>query len=383
MTASTDGSLRRAVNIEDLRVLARKRLPRFVFDFVDGGAEDELTLRHNRDAFERLRFRPRVMRDVSQRDASTLILGLPAALPVIIGPVTLAGYCARHGDLAMARAATAAGLPFVLPTPSSAAIADVAREAPGRLWFQAYVFAERAVTDTLIDRAAAAGYETLVITCDFPVAGKRERDWRSGLLPKQQFTLPTLLDVFLHPRWIATVMTARPEFVNVQQALGPGRPAGPFVAQKMFDPALTWDDLGRFRERWKGRLLLKGVLRADDAERAVALGADGVVLSNHGGRQLDGAISAIDALPEVARAIGGRASIIVDGGVRRGADIARAVALGAEAVIVGRAALYGLAAGGEPGVRHALALLADEFDRVLALTGSASVADLGPDLLMT
>jgi (S)-mandelate dehydrogenase len=257
----------------------------------------------------------------------------------------------------------------------------VAREAPGRLWLQAYVFSERRITDAIIGRARDAGFECVVLTSDFPVAGKRERDMRTGLLPHQQFTLATKLDMLMHPRWLATVATHRPRFVNVERELEPGRDVNSFVGHGMFDPSFCWDDLKRFRDLWPRKLMLKGVLRADDAERAVAIGVDGIVISNHGGRQLDGATSAIEALPAIARAVGGRASIFVDGGIRRGSDIAKAVALGAEGVHLGRAPVYGLAAGGRSGVARAIAILADEFDRTLALTGSPNVAALTPDLI--
>ena len=372
-----------ALSIDDLRGIARKRLPRFVFDYVDGGAEDEVTLHANRGSFARRRFLPRTLVDVSQRDLGTTILGAPSALPVITGPMGLLGLTWRNGDLEMARAATTAGVPYALSTVSMDSLEDVARVAGGRLWFQCYVFRERAVSDALIRRAAAAGYEALIITSDFPVPGKRERDLRSGLLPARKFGLRTKLDILMHPRWLMTVATKRPRFVNVESALAEGSDAASFIPLNMFDPALDWDDFRRFRDLWKGKLLLKGVLRADDAVRAVECGADGVVLSNHGGRQLDGAISGMDVLPEVAREIRGRASIIVDGGVRRGSDIAKAVACGAEAVILGRAANYGLGAGGAAGVTRALDILRDEFDRTLALNGCCSPADLSLDLIAT
>jgi (S)-mandelate dehydrogenase len=371
-----------AVNIEDLRAIAQRRLPRFVFEYLDGGAEDELTLARNRDAFARLRFRPRTLVDVARRDSSASLLGGRASMPAVVGPTGLNGLSWRDGDLALAKAAATAGLPFAMSTVSMSLVEDIAREAPGRLWLQAYVFAERAVTDGILRRALAAGFECVVLTSDFPVAGKRERDLRTGLLPRQRFTLATKLDMLMHPRWLATVATRRPRFVNVERELGPGRDVNAFVGHGMFDPSFAWDDLKRFRDAWPRKLLLKGVLRADDAERALAAGVDGLVLSNHGGRQLDGAISGLDALPEVAQATGGRLPLLVDGGVRRGSDIAKAVALGAEGVLLGRAPVYGLAAGGEPGVAHALAILADEFDRTLALTGCAGVADLTPDLII-
>jgi (S)-mandelate dehydrogenase len=376
-------NLKRAFSIEDLRKIARKRLPRFVFDYVDGGSEDEVTLRANRESFRRLRFRPRTLVDVSQRNLSTTILGGPSALPVIAGPMGLLGLSWRHGDLELARAAAAAGVPYVLSTVSMHSLEDVARKAGGRLWFQCYVLRDRAITDAMIRRAADAGYEGLIITSDFPVSGKRERDLRSGLLPETKFTFRTKLDILLHPRWLMTVATQRPRFVNIERELDRGQDATSFLPLNMFDPALDWDDFRRFRDLWNGKLLLKGVLRPDDAARAVEYGADGVVLSNHGGRQLDGAISGMDALPDVVCEIGGRASIIVDGGVRRGSDIAKALACGAEAVIPGRALNYGLSAGGAAGVTRALDILSDEFDRALALNGCCSPADLSPDLITT
>ena len=370
-----------AINIEDLREIARLRLPRFVFDYVDGGAEDERTLRRNCDVFAQLRFRPRTLVDVSRRDLTAPLLGQPAAMPVVVGPTGLNGLSWRDGDLALARAAAGAGLPFAMSTVSMSFVEDVAREAPGRHWLQAYVFSERRITEGIMRRALEAGFECAILTSDFPVAGKRERDLRTGLLPAQRFTLATKLDMLLHPRWIATVATRRPRFVNVERELGPGRDVNAFVGHGMFDPSFSWDDVKRFRDIWPRKLLLKGVLRADDGERAVAAGCDGIVLSNHGGRQLDGAISGLDALPEVSRAIGARGSVLVDGGIRRGADIAKAVALGAEGVLLGRAPVYGLAAGGQAGVERALTILAEELDRALALTGSTGIGSLGPDLL--
>jgi len=373
--------IRNAINIDELREIARRRVPRFAFDYVDGGAEDEVTLQGNRASFERLRFRPRTLADVSVRDTSTRILGQPAAWPAIVGPTGLNGIQWRDGDLHMARAAAAAGLPFAMSTVSMSYIEDLVRETSGRLWLQGYVFREREITNRLIDRADAAGVEALIITSDFPTAGKRERDFRSGLLPKQAFPLATKLDMLLHPRWLLTVATRRPRFVNVERELGPGANVNAFVGHGMFDPSLSWDDLARFRERWKRKLLLKGVLHAEDAERAVALGMDGVWLSNHGGRQLDRAVSGMDVLPEVVAAVGDRTTVIVDGGVRRGSDIAKALALGAAAVALGRAPVYGLGAGGQAGAARALEILHEEFDRVLALTGCRSVSDLTPDLV--
>jgi len=372
-----------AINIEDLRCIARRRLPSFVFTYVDSGSEDEVTLHGNREAFACLRFRPRTLVDVSTRDLSTQLLGTRSALPIVVGPTGLNGLSWRDGDMELARAASRAGVPFAMSTVSMSLVEDIAREAPGRLWLQAYVFSERRITDALIRRALDAGFEGLVLTSDFPVAGKRERDWRTGLLPKQQFTLATKLDMLMHPRWLATVATRRPRFVNVERELPPGQDVNSFVGHGMFDPSFRWDDLKRYRDLWPRKLMLKGLLRADDAERAVAAGMDGLVLSNHGGRQLDSAISAIEALPEVARAVGSRVSILIDGGVRRGSDIAKAIALGAEGVLLGRAPVYGLAAGGGAGVTRAIEILADEFDRTLALNGCRNVSELTADLIAT
>ena len=236
---------RNSVNIEDLRGIARRRLPRFVFDYVDGGAEDERTLAGNRDSFARLRFRPRTLVNVRERSSAARILGAPSAMPAVVGPTGLNGLAWRDGDLELARAAAGAGLPFAMSTVSMSLVEDIAREAPGRLWLQAYVFYERRVTEGIMRRALEAGFECLVLTSDFPVAGKRERDLRTGLLPRQEFPLRTKLDMLFHPRWLATVATRRPRFVNVERELGPGRDVNAFVGHGMFDPSFCWDDVKR------------------------------------------------------------------------------------------------------------------------------------------
>ncbi len=248
--------LERAVNVADLRAIAKRRLPRFVFDYVDGGAEDERTLAGNRAAFEYLRFAPRTLVDVSRRELSCNLLGAPSKLPVVVGPTGLNGLCWRDGDMALAKAASMAGVPFAMSTVSMSLVEDVAREAPGRLWLQAYVFAERRITEAILDRALAAGFECAILTSDFPVAGKRERDLRSGLLPRQAFSAATKLDMLMHPRWLATVATRRPRFVNVERELGGGRNVNAFVGHGMFDPSFDWDDAKRFRDRWPRKLLL-------------------------------------------------------------------------------------------------------------------------------
>jgi len=368
------------VNIEDLRRGAQRRLPRFLWDYLEGAAEDGRSYDHNRAAFANLRWRPHVLRDVSRRDLSCTLLGRPATLPLVIGPTGLAGFCWPQGDLAMARAAARAGIVFALSSASTWPMEDLAEQAGGRLWFQLYVFRDRAISERLLARARDSGYEALVLTCDLPLQGKRERDWRNGLRSSPRPSLAALLETLRHPGWLGSIARARPTFINLARELPAGVDAAAYLASQT-DPSLDWDYFQRLRCLWPGKLILKGVLRADDAERAVALGADALVLSNHGGRQLDDAVSALDVLPEVRQAIGDRAEILIDGGVRRGADLLKARALGAVAVIAGRAPLYGLACAGEAGVTSAIELLRDEADRVLALLGCSRLDDLRPDLL--
>lgn len=365
----------RSVGIEDLRRGARRRLPRFVWDYLEGAAEDGRSHENNLAAFARLRWRPRVLRDVSRRALGCTLLGQAAALPLVVGPTGLAGFCWPQGDLALARAAARAGAVFALSTVSSCSIEDVARQVEGRLWFQLYVFRERAISERLLARARDAGYEALILTCDLAVQGKRECDWRNGFRDSGQPNLAARLEALRHPRWLWNVLRRRPGFANLDGELPAGIDPKVYVPSQT-DPSLDWDYFQRLRALWPRKLLLKGVLRAEDAERAVALGADAVVLSNHGGRQLDSAISALDALPEVRRALGDRAQILVDGGVRRGGDLLKARALGADAVIAGRAPLYGLASAGEPGAAAAIEVLREEADRTLALLGCASLDEL-------
>lgn len=369
---------RHPVNIEDLRRQARRRLPRFLWDYLEGTAEDGRSDARNRAALAELRWVPRVLNDVSRRDLSSTLLGGPVSLPLVIGPTGLAGWCWPHGDLLMARAAARAGIVFALSSASTFAIERLPEEAGGRLWFQLYVFRDRGVSERLLRRARDRGYEALVLTCDLPLQGKRERDWRNGLRSSARPSPAALLEILRHPRWLLGMARARPRFVNVARELPAGADAARYVASQT-DPALNWDDFQRLREQWPRKLILKGVLHPEDAERAVALGADALVLSNHGGRQLDSVVSALDVLPQVRRAIGQRAEILIDGGVRRGADILKARALGADAVIAGRPPLYGLAAAGEAGVSAAIELLRDEADRTLALLGCASLSDLMPE----
>jgi len=374
----------KAFSIEELRQAAKRRLPRSVFDFIDGGAEDESTLRENRAAFERVRLVPRVLRDVSSVDTSAMILGKPAALPLVIAPTGAVGFGWRGGDEAVARAAVAQGIPYTMSAAVTTSIEKVAAAAPGRLWFQAYFFRDREFSFGLIERARKAGYETLMVTADLAVGGKRERDFRNHFSVPFSFTAKNVLDFASRPAWaLDMLINGMPEMENLAGLADAGANAAKIASSvgRNHDPALDWDVLKRVRDAWPGKLLVKGVSHPGDAEQAVALGCDGVVVSNHGGRQLDSAVATFDALPQVVRAVGGKAAVLMDGGVRRGSDILKAVARGAQAVMVGRATYYGVCAAGEPGARRALDILSDEFVRTMQLCGVRSVGEIGPQLL--
>ena len=375
----------RAWSIEELRRRARARLPRAIFDFFDGGAEDEVTLRDNRAAFERTRLLPRVLVDVSKPDPSCEILGAPARQPFFVAPTGAAGIAWPGVDVGIARAAAALGVPYTLSTNATAGIEEIAEKAPGRLWFQLYVLRERAFVEKLIARAEAAGYEALVPTVDLAVGGKRERDQRNGFSVPPRLTLRHLVSGALKPSWALRIALngGLPDFVNVR-GYGGSTERGLALASSVgrhTDPGFDWDDLARFRDRWKRKLIVKGVSRVDDAERMAQMGVDGVWVSNHGGRQLDGAVASLDAMQAIARAVGSKVAVIMDGGVRRGSDVLKARALGAQAVAVGRATLYGAAAGGEAGARQALAILASELERAMQLSGVARVAEITRELV--
>ena len=374
----------KAYSIEDLRRQARRRLPRAVFDFIDGGAEDENTLRDNRAAFARSRLAPKVLVDVSTIDAGATILGAPSRLPIAIAPTGVVGFGWRGGDLAIARAAAAFGMPYSLSMFATASIERIAREAPGRLWFQAYFLKQRDYTLGLIERARRAGYEALIVTADVPVGGKRERDYRNDFSVPFHFTPKNLVDFALHPGWaLPMLMRGMPVMENLTGLAPEARDTAALASSvaRSNDAALDWDALKMVRDRWPGKLLVKGILRPDDAEQAVAAGCEGVIVSNHGGRQLDGAVAALDALPPIVRAVGGRAAVLLDGGVRRGVDVVKALAGGAQAVLVGRAALYGVCAAGEAGAMRALDILSDELVRAMQLSGVRRVSEIGPGLL--
>ena len=377
----TGHDLGRALNIGDLRDIARRRVPGFVFEYVESGAEEEVTLRGNREALERLRLIPQTLVDTSHRHLRTTILGGAANAPLIIAPTGLNGLLHADGDVTLACAAAKFGIPYTLSTVSTTRLEEVATRAGGRLWMQLYVVKERAVGRDIMQRAAGAGYEALVFTTDANVFGNREWDQRGYRRPGSP-TLHASLDALRHPRWLWEVLLRRgmPRFRNLERFLPPNlTPMGAStVIPRLFDATISWDDIAWIREYWRGKLLLKGVLSVADAERAAALGVDGIVVSNHGGRQLDYCVAPIDMLAEIRAAVGTRLAVLVDGGFRRGTDVAKALALGAEAVLLGRATLYGLIAGGGAGVDRALTILTTELDRVLGQLGCNSVAALAP-----
>ncbi|GAA3562743.1 quinone-dependent L-lactate dehydrogenase [Nonomuraea rosea] len=366
-----------AADIADLRLLARRRAPRMVFDYVDGAAEGEQSMARAVAAFERVEFRPRVLRDVAEAPTAVEVLGRRIAMPVVLGPTGFTRMMHRAGEPAVARAAERAGVPYVLSTMGTTAASDVAAAAPGGWnWFQLYVVRDRARSLEMLARATDAGMDVLVVTVDVPTAGARLRDVRHGLTIPPALRWRSVLQAARHPAWWFDFLTSEPlRFATVDGA--PGDLAG--ITNMMFDPSVTIADLEWIRSAWQGRLLVKGVQRVDDAKDLAAVGVDGLVVSNHGGRQLDRTPTPLELLPHVVDAVGDRTEVFLDGGVRSGADVAAAVALGARACFVGRAYLYGLMAGGEPGVRRVLDLLHAELARTLRLLGVDGVSGLGPD----
>jgi L-lactate dehydrogenase (cytochrome) len=365
-------------NIEDLRRLARRRLPRALFDFVDGGAQDEVTLRANQSDFQKLALLPRVLTDVSRRDQSVTVLGQTLQQPLILAPTGMPGMLWPHGALAAAQAADKAGVGFCLSTMSTSTIEDVSKAVHKPIWFQLYVMRDRELAKSMIERAKVAGCSALVLTVDLALQGQRDRDVHNGLRIPFKPRLSTLMDLALHPGWVWRFVTG-PK-VTVANFLGTGHGNDMFTiaefVNSQFDQSVTWKDIEWAKSLWGGPLALKGILNREDARLAAEHGVDAVIVSNHGGRQLDGARSAISALPDVVDAADGKMEVILDGGVRRGTDVIKALALGARACMIGRPFLYGLASAGGPGVSQALDILRDELDVGLALVGRAGVRDL-------
>lgn len=378
MTDSTLG----AYDIADLRELARQRLPKGVFEFFDRGNGDEVAVANNRAAFERIKLSPHALVDTSGRSQAITLFGKEQQMPIVIAPTGSAGLAWHEGEIALARAARAAGIPFTLATGSMTALERVAAEAGGNLWFQLYMWPDRSLSHGLMDRAKAAGCEALVVTVDTPVPPGREYNLRNGMTVPFRFTRRNVTDVMMHPRWFAGVLlrylltTGMPRYENYPTEMKARITALPMGRSMAVTDSLTWDDLRELRRRWPHALMVKGILRAEDARLAADCGADGVIVSNHGGRAVDSTRAPIEILPEVVDAVGNRITVLVDSGFRRGADVIKALALGAKAVLIGRATLYGTAVAGEAGAAHAIEIYRDEIDRLMALIGCPDLGAL-------
>lgn len=374
-------SIARARNIADLRRMARERLPRMVFDYIDGGADDEVTLARNVSRFRDIELVWEALKDVDKIDTSTAIMGAPSASPFFISPTATSRlFHPRAGELAVARAAHAAGVPYTCSTLASASVEEIAAVNPGPKWFQVYVWRDRELVKEVLARAKAAGFSAIILTVDVPVVGNRERDGANDFTVPPKVTWRTATQALAAPGYLwdlATTSEIRPaNFTHIRMNTG----LIDFI-NAQFDRAVTWDDVRWLRETWDGKLAIKGIATPEDAQRCVSIGADAVWVSNHGGRQLDTAPASIDTLPAIADAVAGKVEIILDGGVRRGSDVVKALALGANAVAIGRAYLYGLAAGGEAGVRRALDIIDSEVRRTMALCGRTQLSALSRDLI--
>lgn len=371
-------------NIEDMREQARRRLPRMLFDFVDGGAGNEVTMRANMDDFSRLRVVPRVLNDVSERDLGTRVFGQDLATPMILAPTGSPGSLWPNGAVEAAKAAEREGATFCLSTASTSSIEDIAAALTQPWWFQLYPTKDRELSRAFMRRAEQAGCPVLVVTVDLALQGQRDRDVRNDLSFPPRFSLATLAGFAARPGWIYRYLTG-PRF-TLANFVDAGRPRSfgsisAFVASQ-FDPAFDWKGLAWVRECWPGKLVLKGILHPDDARKASDYGVDGIIVSNHGGRQLDGVPSAIAALPAIADAVGDRCDLVLDGGVRRGTDVVKAMALGAKGCMIGRPFLYGLASAGTEGVAQVLQIFRREIDIALALIGRTSLRELDRSILL-
>ncbi|PJE20563.1 MAG: alpha-hydroxy-acid oxidizing enzyme [Mycobacterium sp.] len=365
-----------ALTIEDLRRIAKRRTPKAAFDYTDGAAEDELSIARARQAFRDIEFHPTILRDVTTVTPGWDVLARPVALPFAIAPTGFTRLMHTEGEIAGARAAASAGIPFSLSTLGTTAIEDLVAAAPqGRKWFQLYMWRDRERSMELVQRAADAGFDTMLVTVDVPVAGARLRDVRNGMAIPPALTLRTVLDAVPHPHWWFDLLTTEPlSFASLDRWSGT---VGEYL-NTMFDPSVTFDDLAWIKSRWPGKLVVKGIQTLDDARAVVERGVDGIVLSNHGGRQLDRAPVPFHLLPVVARELGKDTEILMDTGIMSGADIVAAIALGARCTLVGRAYLYGLMAGGEAGVRRAIEILQSGVTRTMALLGVTSLQELSP-----
>ena len=370
--------------IEDMRLLARRRVPKMFFEYADHGSYAQQTLRINRTDLERIKLRQRVLVDVARRDLATTIVGEPASLPLALAPIGLCGMQWGNGEILACRAAQAAGIPFCLSTMSICAIEDVAAAVERPFWFQLYVMKDRGFVRKLIERAIAAKCSALVLTVDLQVLGQRHCDLRNGMTVPPQLKIGNLIDIATKPGWAVSILRGkRKTFGNLAghvRGMEDVRSLAQWIAGQ-FDPSLSWKDIEWIRDLWPGKLVLKGLLDVEDAKRAAKTGAAALVVSNHGGRQLDGAMSSISALPRIVDAVGSEIEIMFDGGIRSGQDVMRALALGASSCMIGRAYLYGLGAGAQAGVTRAIEILRNELDVTLALTGTNSVRDIGRHVL--
>ena len=370
--------------IEDLRVLAKRRVPRMFYDYADSGGWTESTYRANEADFQRVHLRQRVAVDMSNRTLASTMVGQPVAMPVALAPVGMTGMQHADGEILAARAAAAVGIPFTLSTMSICSIEDVAENTSQPFWFQLYVMKDRDFIDRLIGRAKSAGCSALVLTLDLQILAQRHKDLRNGLSAPPKLTLANIANIATKPRWWTGMLgTKRREFRNIVghvKGVKDMRELSAWTAEQ-FDPTLSWDDVKRIKDRWGGKLILKGILDPVDAELAAQSGADAIIVSNHGGRQLDGAISSISALPTIARAVGSRIEVLMDGGIRSGQDVIKALALGAKGVFIGRAFIYGLGAMGQAGVATALEIIRKELDTTMALCGLRDVRQVTADIL--
>ncbi len=383
-------ALDRCLNVYDLRAAAKRRLPKAVFEFVDRGSEDGIAVANNRNAFERIKLRHRALVDVSGRSMATTLFGKPVSMPLAIAPTGAAGLCWHEGELELAKAAAKAKIPFTLATGAMTSMEKIAQEAGpgvgGRLWFQLYVWNRREFSYQLIERANRAGFEALIVTVDTIVPPNREYNTHNGFLlpftPNVRFTL----DIMRHPVWFTNVLMkyfttiGMPRNENYPDEYRRMSRNDPTTAEMTRQDSLNWEDIRIFRDKWPGILMIKGINRPDDAVKAMEYGVDGIVVSNHGGRNMDSVVASIDALPDIAEAVGERGTVILDSGVRRGSDIAKALALGAKAVLTGRATLYGTAVGGEAGAFKAINIIRNELDKTMAYTGCRSVDEVTTDI---
>ena len=377
--------LKRLFNVAEVRAAARTALPRPVFDFADGGAEDERTLRRNESAYDDVTFLPRPLNGAKVRDLSTVLFGHTLSMPLAIAPTGLAGLFWPDGECAAARAASAANIPYCASHGSVCSLEDIAATGAALRWMQVFVYTDRGFTREMIERARGAGYDALILTIDNQLLGNRERDIRNGFAIPPRFGVAGTVAAATKAAWLMRMRTTLPKltfgnYVRPGETANVGKLAGRMA--QLLDPGLSWAEVDWVRRMWPGPMLLKGVMHPAEAAEAVARGIDGIIVSNHGGRQLDGAAASFDALPAVLEAVAGRAPVLLDGGIRRGADVVKALALGAACCLIGRPQLWGLSVGGEAGVRHVIELFRKEIDRVMGLLGAASIANLGSDGLV-